>query len=156
MDLREMSTPALAYLGDCVLELCVREYLVESGFSTSRNLNAQALNFVRASAQAEAMKYIRAGVSGRDADKVARDVITDAGYGAYFGHSLGHSLGLEIHELPSVSPKSEAILVSGNIVTVEPGIYIPGKYGVRIENMVLVTDDGCINLTNSERQLIEL
>lgn len=107
-------------------------------------------------AQAEAMKYIRAGVSGKDADKVARDVITEAGYGQYFGHSLGHSLGLEIHELPSVSPKSEAILVPGNIVTVEPGIYIPGKYGVRIENMVLVTEDGCINLTDSERQLIEL
>jgi Xaa-Pro aminopeptidase len=102
------------------------------------------------------MKYIRAGVTGRDADKVARDVIADAGYGAYFGHSLGHSLGLEIHELPSVSPKSDAVLVSGNIVTVEPGIYIPGKYGVRIENMVLVTENGCVNLTNSERQLIEL
>jgi Xaa-Pro aminopeptidase len=107
-------------------------------------------------AQAEAMKYIRAGVTGRDADKVARDVITDAGYGAYFGHSLGHSLGLEIHELPSVSPKSDAVLTGGNIVTVEPGIYIPGKYGVRIENMVLVTENGCVNLTNSERQLIEL
>ena len=107
-------------------------------------------------AQAEAMKYIRAGVTGRDADKVARDVITDAGYGAYFGHSLGHSLGLEIHELPSVSPKSESILVAGNVVTVEPGIYIPGKYGVRIENMVLVTENGCVNLTNSDRQLIEL
>jgi Xaa-Pro aminopeptidase len=65
-------------------------------------------------------------------------------------------LGLEIHELPSVSPKSESILVAGNVVTVEPGIYIPGKYGVRIENMVLVTENGCVNLTNSERQLIEL
>lgn len=107
-------------------------------------------------AQSEAMKYIRAGVSGKEADKVARDVITDAGYGQYFGHSLGHSLGLEIHELPSASPKSDAILVEGNIVTVEPGIYIPGKYGVRIENMVLVTENGCKNLTNSDRQLIEL
>ncbi len=107
-------------------------------------------------AQAEAMEYIRAGVKGKDADKVARDVITDAGYGQYFGHSLGHSLGLEIHELPSVSPKSESILVAGNIVTVEPGIYIPGKYGVRIENMVLVTENGCENLTSSDRQLIEL
>lgn len=107
-------------------------------------------------AQSEAMKYIRAGVSGKEADKVARDVITDAGYGQYFGHSLGHSLGLEIHELPSASPKSDAILVAGNIVTVEPGIYIPGKYGVRIENMVLVTENGCENLTDSDRSLIEL
>ena len=107
-------------------------------------------------AQSEAMKFIRAGVSAKAADKVARDVITDAGYGQYFGHSLGHSLGLEIHELPSVSPKSEACLVSGNIVTVEPGIYIPGKYGVRIENMVLVTENGCENLTASNKELIEL
>ena len=107
-------------------------------------------------AQSEAMKFIRAGVSCFEADKAARDVIADAGYGEYFGHSLGHSLGLEIHELPSCSPKSKDVLVEGNIVTVEPGIYIPGKYGVRIENMVLVTKDGCINLTNSDRSLIEL
>ncbi len=107
-------------------------------------------------AQSEAMKKIRAGMSGIDADKIARDVIADAGYGEYFSHSLGHSLGLEVHELPSASPRSSDILVSGNIVTVEPGIYIPGKYGVRIENMILVTDDGCINLTNSDNSLIEL
>lgn len=107
-------------------------------------------------AQSEAMKYIRAGISGKEADKIARDVITDAGYGSYFGHSLGHSLGLEIHELPSASPKSVDTLVAGNIVTVEPGIYIPGKYGVRIENMVLVTENGCVNLTDSDRSLIEL
>ena len=107
-------------------------------------------------AQAEAMKQIKAGMTCRDADKIARDVITDAGYGQYFGHSLGHSLGLEVHELPSVSPKSADILAAGNIVTVEPGIYIPGKYGVRIENMVLVTENGCESLTNSGRELIEI
>ena len=107
-------------------------------------------------AQNEAIKSIRAGMVCKDADKIARDVITDAGYGEYFGHSLGHSLGLEIHELPSVSPKYEEILVPGNIVTVEPGIYIPGKYGVRIENMVLITEDGCINLTNSDKSLLEI
>ena len=107
-------------------------------------------------AQAEAMKFIKAGVRAADADKVARDIITEAGYGEYFGHSLGHSLGLEIHELPSVSPRSNDILVAGNVVTSEPGIYIPGKFGVRIENMVLVTEDGCVNLTASPRELIEL
>ncbi len=107
-------------------------------------------------AQAEAMKQIKAGMTCKDADKIARDVITDAGYGQYFGHSLGHSLGLEVHESPAVSPKSNDILAAGNIVTVEPGIYIPGKYGVRIENMVLVTENGCENLTNSDRELIEI
>lgn len=107
-------------------------------------------------AQKEAMKFIRAGVACRDADRVARDVISDAGYGKYFSHSLGHSLGLEIHELPSLSPKSVDTLVDGNIVTVEPGIYIPGKYGVRIENMVLVTQNGCESLTNSDNSLIEI
>lgn len=112
-------------------------------------------NTVR-TAQAEAMKFIKAGVRAAEADAVARDIIKDAGYGEYFGHSLGHSLGLEIHERPSVSARSEDILVEGNIVTVEPGIYLPGMYGVRIENMVLVTADGCENLTNSPRELIEL
>ena len=107
-------------------------------------------------AQKEAMKFIRAGVPCREADRVARDIISDAGYGEYFSHSLGHSLGLEIHELPSLSPKSDDTLVAGNIVTVEPGIYIPGKYGVRIENMVLVTENGCESLTNSNNALIEI
>ncbi len=107
-------------------------------------------------AQSEAMKAMKAGMRCMDADKIARDVITDAGYGEYFGHSLGHSLGLEIHELPSVSARWEEELVVGNIVTVEPGIYIPGKYGVRIENMVLITEDGCENLTHSNNSLIEL
>jgi Xaa-Pro aminopeptidase len=107
-------------------------------------------------AQAEAMKYIKAGMKCSDADALARNVISDAGYGEYFGHSLGHSLGLEIHERPSLSPGSDEILEEGNIVTIEPGIYIPGKYGVRIENMVLITKNGCINLTGSDRSLIEL
>ncbi len=107
-------------------------------------------------AQSEAMKGIKAGMACNEADKIARDVIADAGYGQYFTHSLGHSLGLEIHEAPACSPKCNDILVAGNIVTVEPGIYIPGKYGVRIENMVLVTENGCINLTNSDNSLIEI
>ena len=112
-------------------------------------------NTVR-TAQAEGMKFIKAGVRAADADKIARDIIAEAGYGEYFGHSLGHSLGLEIHERPAVSPRSDDVLVAGNVVTVEPGIYLPGKFGVRIENMVLVTENGCENLTNSPRELIEL
>ena len=99
-------------------------------------------------AQKEAMKFIRAGVPCREADRVARDIISDAGYGEYFSHSLGHSLGLEIHELPSLSPKSDDTLVAGNIVTVEPGIYIPGVGGIRIEDTCLITEDGCEILTS--------
>ena len=107
-------------------------------------------------AQNAVIDTLKAGVSGFDADKAARDVIENAGYGKYFGHSLGHSLGLEIHEEPRCSQKSKDILVPGHIVTDEPGIYLPGKYGVRIENMLLVTEKGCENLTASRRELIEL
>lgn len=107
-------------------------------------------------AQMEALKVIQAGKKAADIDKVARDIIQDAGFGGNFGHSLGHSVGLDIHELPSLSPKSEAILGVGMLETVEPGIYVEGFGGVRIEDLVLITDDGCRNLTASPKELIEL
>lgn len=108
------------------------------------------------SAQLEAIGTIKAGVNNKDVDKVARDIITNAGYGENFTHSLGHGVGLEIHEQPNLSPRSVDILKSGNIVTVEPGIYIEGFCGVRIEDLVMVTEDGCENFTHSSKDLIIL
>ncbi len=99
---------------------------------------------------------LKAGISGFDADKAARDVIENAGYGQYFSHSLGHGVGIEIHESPRLSQKSTDILKVGDIVTVEPGIYIEGFCGVRIENMYAITRDGYKNLTGSDKKLIKL
>lgn len=107
-------------------------------------------------AQLSSLEALHAGVKGCDIDKVARDIISNAGYGQYFGHGLGHSVGLFIHEFPSLSPKSNTIIESNVIVTVEPGIYIPKFGGVRIEDMVVVTNNGHINFANSPKQLIEL
>lgn len=107
-------------------------------------------------AQMSALENLKAGIKCSDADKFSRDVISDAGYGEYFRHSTGHGVGVEIHEKPNLSPKSDAILKSGNIVTVEPGIYIPTKFGVRIEDMVLITENGCKNLTRTDKSLLVL
>lgn len=104
-------------------------------------------------AQEKALRGIKAGVTGEYADALARDVIEDAGYGAYFGHSTGHGVGLCIHEEPRLSTTVNTILSSGMVVTVEPGIYLPGKFGVRIEDMVCVTKNGCTNLTNIPKTL---
>ena len=102
------------------------------------------------------MDAAKAGVYGDQLDKIARDIIYDAGYEGCFGHSLGHSLGLDIHEKPMCSYARHDLLPAGTIMTIEPGIYVEGKYGVRIENMIFITEDGYINLTGSERKLITL
>jgi len=107
-------------------------------------------------AHLSAMAAAKAGCSGKALDAIARKVIADAGYGSCFGHSLGHSLGLDIHETPGCSPVTDYILPAGTVVTIEPGIYVEGKWGVRIENMILITEDGYRNLTGSERALITL
>lgn len=107
-------------------------------------------------AQLAALDAIKAGSVCGDIDKIARDIIYDAGYKGCFGHALGHSVGIDVHEAPNLSPNNKAILEVGNIVTVEPGIYLENKFGVRIEDMVYVTDDGCINLTKSNKNLIIL
>lgn len=108
------------------------------------------------SAQNAALLSIKSGAPCKDIDKIARDIISNAGYGEYFGHALGHSIGLFVHETPSCSPKSNDILKTGNLMTVEPGIYIPQKFGVRIEDLVVVTDDGYENLTKSPKDIIIL
>lgn len=106
------------------------------------------------SAQAEALKSIKPDVKCCKIDKIARDIISNAGYGDCFGHGLGHSVGLEIHENPACNTRDETPLKSGMIMTVEPGIYIENEFGVRIEDMVVLTENGCENLTHSPKELI--
>ena len=107
-------------------------------------------------AQLAALEAMRPGVRCADADRAARDVIAAAGYGEFFGHGTGHGVGIEIHEEPRVSPTAADILEAGNVVTDEPGIYIPGRFGVRIEDMVLITENGFENLTKAPKELIVL
>ena len=107
-------------------------------------------------AQQKALESASAQLSSRELDACARDVIDAAGFGTFFSHSLGHGVGLEIHEWPSVSWRSDVLLQTGVVVTIEPGIYLPGKFGVRIEDMVQLTDSGCDNLTASAKDLIVL
>jgi len=104
-------------------------------------------------ANRKAIRAIRPGVACCDIDAVARGHIEKAGYGPFFGHSLGHGLGLEVHESPNFSPSCKALLKPGMTITVEPGIYLPGKLGIRVEDVVLVTRDGCEVLTQSPREM---
>jgi Xaa-Pro aminopeptidase len=99
---------------------------------------------------------VRAGVTGASVDAISREVIERAGYGDAFVHSLGHGVGLEIHEAPSLGRKQDDPLPAGAVVTVEPGIYLPGLGGVRIEDMVEVNPDGCVVIGTANRELIEL
>lgn len=105
-------------------------------------------------AQQKGIEAVKQGRRGKDVDKIARDYIADAGFGDYFGHGLGHGVGLEIHEDPTLSPRGEIILQDGMIVTVEPGIYIPGLGGVRIEDMLLVKGQNAEDLTKAKKELI--
>ena len=108
-------------------------------------------------AQRRAMDVIKAGVKCSDIDFAARDFIENTcGYKGCFGHGLGHSLGLEIHEGPSFSPLSKAVAESGNILSVEPGIYLEGKFGVRIEDVVIIGENGFEDITASPKELIVL
>ena len=107
-------------------------------------------------AQLAALEKIKPGTKCSEVDKTARDIITEAGYGKYFGHSTGHGVGLDIHELPFVSSKSDTLLLNGMVITDEPGIYLPGKFGVRIEDMLCVTENGYHNFVNLPKELIIL
>lgn len=107
-------------------------------------------------AQEAAIAATRAGIPGRDIDAAARKVIRDAGYGDYFGHGYGHGVGLEIHEAPNCNTTNDQPMPAGSVCSAEPGIYLPGKFGVRIEDVVIFTDSGCIDITKSPKQLLIL
>jgi Xaa-Pro aminopeptidase len=126
---------------------CTRTVVIAPDESRQREIYEVVLR-----AQQRALAEIRAGVTGREIDAVARAVIDEAGFGQAFGHALGHGIGLDVHEGPRLSPQEETVLQPGMIVTVEPGIYIPGWGGVRIEDDVVVTADGCTVLTHAPKQ----
>jgi len=104
-------------------------------------------------AQLAGLDAVEPGAGGREVDGVARDRIEAAGHGEHFGHGLGHGVGLDVHEAPRLSQRSDSVLEAGNVVTVEPGVYLPGELGVRIEDLVLVTDDGREILTGISKEL---
>ena len=107
-------------------------------------------------AQLAALDFIKAGYKGCEVDRIAREIIAKDGYGDCFGHGLGHSVGLFIHEEPRLSKNEESLILENMVETIEPGVYIEGFGGVRIEDMVAVTKDGCINFAHSPKELIEL
>ena len=130
---------------------CTRTFAVGEVSDSLRDV----YEIVRRAEQA-GLEAIRPGVSGRDADVAARAVIEDAGYGENFGHGLGHGVGLLVHEAPVLRLESEDVLAAGNVVTVEPGIYLSGVGGIRIEDLVVVTEDGCEVLTSFPKELVSV
>jgi Xaa-Pro aminopeptidase len=105
-------------------------------------------------AQLAALEAVRPGPEGREIDAVARDIIEAAGHGEHFGHGLGHGVGMEVHEAPRLARTAEGALAAGNIVTIEPGVYLPGRGGVRIEDLVVVTEDGHSVISGTTKDLL--
>jgi Xaa-Pro aminopeptidase len=134
------------YFSDETVNLAVGEISPELKIIHEIVLNAHDL----------AINSIKPGIFLSEIDRIARDFISEKGYGTYFGHGLGHGVGLDVHEGPRVSPQSDACAEEGMVFTVEPGIYVPGLGGIRIEDMVVVTADGCRCLTRLPKQLQHL
>ncbi len=107
-------------------------------------------------AQQKAIKALSPGINTSAIDQIARDHLKAAGLGPYFGHGLGHGVGMEVHEAPTVSYLSDDVLEEGMVITIEPGVYIPGKFGIRLEDMLLITDNSCKHLTNLDKGIIRL
>ena len=123
------------------------------------NLTAQCLGVGSSTSSMspeEMAAAAKAGVTGERVDAAARKVISDAGYGDYFGHSFGHGVGVEIHEGPNATPSNDKPLPAGAVISAEPGIYLPGKLGVRIEDVLYLTPEGCQNLTLAPKELVIL
>src|SRR5690606_36342678 len=134
------------YCADITRTWCV-------GQSTERQ---RELHSIVLAANLRAREGIRPGITGRDADALARDYIDLRGHGPLFGHSLGHGLGLEVHEAPRLPRTASSVLREGVVVTIEPGIYVPDWGGIRVEDDVLLESDGARLLTNFTRELLEL
>jgi Xaa-Pro aminopeptidase len=115
--------------------------------------DAQEVYDLVLAAQLASLGAVRAGAAGKEVDAVAREMISEAGHGDQFGHGLGHGVGLEVHESPRLATTSEDELREGNVVTVEPGIYLPGRFGVRIEDLVVLGADGYRNLSSTPKEL---
>jgi Xaa-Pro aminopeptidase len=130
---------------------CTRTVALGAADGRQREVYAAVL-----AAQARALEAVHPGTACRDVDAAGRAVLTVAGFGEAFGHAMGHGIGLDVHEGPPVSPRSEAILEPGMVVTIEPGVYVPGWGGVRIEDAVVVTDDGARILTQLPKELLVL
>ena len=139
----DMGAQLDGYCSDCTRTFAVGEPSGEA---------AEVYELVR-EAQAKALDAVAAGKTGVEVDGVAREIISAANHGDHFGHGLGHGVGLEVHEAPRLSQRSEDVLESGEVVTVEPGVYVPAQLGVRIEDLVVVTDDGHDNLSSLPKEL---
>ncbi len=118
------------------------------------SVEAREVYSVVLQAQQNAIDSARSGIEAKKFDGVARSYIQAKGYGKYFGHGLGHGIGLQIHEFPRISPRSTHTLQHGNVITVEPGIYLSGKFGVRIEDDIVIRDSGCNVLTNAPKSMM--
>lgn len=127
---------------------CTRTIVLDPASPRHREIYAIVLQ-----AHQTAMAGLKPGMTGREGDALARAVIASAGYGDAFGHGLGHGVGLAIHEGPTLSPREDATLQAGMVVTIEPGIYLSGWGGVRIEDLVVITEDGCQSLTQAPKEL---
>jgi Xaa-Pro aminopeptidase len=139
----DMGAKVRGYCSDCTRTLAIGDVGEEE---------REVYALVR-EAQAVGLESVRTGVGGREADAAVRDVIDAAGHGERYGHGLGHGVGLEIHEAPRLGKRSEDVLEIGNAVTVEPGVYLPGRFGIRIEDLVMVEDDGVRNLSGFTKEL---
>ncbi|HEY7270800.1 MAG TPA: M24 family metallopeptidase, partial [Dehalococcoidia bacterium] len=153
MLLVDWGASAPLYKSDLTRVLDTRKTSTFSRTASATNAKLEDIYALVLRAQEAALRVARPGAIARDIDAAARSVIAEAGYGDYFGHGLGHGFGLQIHETPWVRPNSETPIEAGMVFTLEPGIYLPGWGGVRIEDDVLVTPDGGERLTHLPRDL---